>query len=225
MAKVNAPLLGFGASGQIGKTLVYGTWRGVPYARQHVIPSNPQSTEQGKTRTAWTFLNNVWRLAPTDFATPWTAAAAGQAMFNRNLFLQKNMKWLRPKGGAAKVSLDGLIMSPGAKAGLVAAPAYTVNAGAIVSVADEPSPLPSGWTVKHFTVAAIREQDPQSGILYDVLTDTTDAPSGGSTWTSQIAAVGDHDFAVASWFTYQRSTSALDLAYGPGVAVLETVTG
>ena len=225
MAKITAPLLSFGASGQIGKSQVYATWRGVPYARRHVVPANPKSTEQGKTRTAFTFLNNVWRLAPSDFNTPWTAYSSGKALFNRNAWLQKNLLWLRPKGSAAKTSLDGLIMSPGAKAGLVADPVWTVNAGAIEAVADAPSPLPSGWTVTHFTVAAIREQDPQSGTLYDILTDTTDAPSSGSTWTSTIPTTGDHDFAVAAWFTYQRSSSTLDLAYGPGVAVLKTVTG
>ncbi|MBA7530413.1 hypothetical protein ES705_22620 [subsurface metagenome] len=51
MAKLKAPLFSLGASGQIGKALVYFPWKGLNCVREHVIPSNPktalQTTQRG----------------------------------------------------------------------------------------------------------------------------------------------------------------------------------
>jgi hypothetical protein len=46
MAVLKAPLLSFGASGQIAKTVVYFPWKGLNVARKHVVPSNPKSVAQ-----------------------------------------------------------------------------------------------------------------------------------------------------------------------------------
>jgi len=56
VAKTKAPLFGFGASGQLGKALVFGTWKGIDVAREYVVPTNPkssgQSTQRGKMTSA-----------------------------------------------------------------------------------------------------------------------------------------------------------------------------
>jgi hypothetical protein len=64
MARTTAPLLGFNATGQIAKTMVYGTWRGVKYARRYVIPGNPQTAAQQTTRTTFATLREMWKLMP-----------------------------------------------------------------------------------------------------------------------------------------------------------------
>lgn len=46
MAKLKAPLLSLGASGQIGKALVFFPWKGLDVVRQHVVPANPQTALQ-----------------------------------------------------------------------------------------------------------------------------------------------------------------------------------
>jgi len=46
MAKLTAPLLSLTASGTIAKSVTYGTWKGIKYARQRVIPANPNSAGQ-----------------------------------------------------------------------------------------------------------------------------------------------------------------------------------
>ncbi len=46
MAKLKAPLFSLGASGQIGKALVYFGWKGLNVVREHVVPSNPKTTAQ-----------------------------------------------------------------------------------------------------------------------------------------------------------------------------------
>ena len=46
MAKLNAPLFSFNASGKLAKALVYFAWKGLDVVRSYVIPANPKSTAQ-----------------------------------------------------------------------------------------------------------------------------------------------------------------------------------
>jgi hypothetical protein len=47
MAKLKAPLLSLGASGAIGRSLVYFPWKGLDCVREYVVPANPDTTAQG----------------------------------------------------------------------------------------------------------------------------------------------------------------------------------
>ena len=46
MAKVKGPLFSMGATGAIGETLVYFSWKGLKVVRSYVTPANPQTTAQ-----------------------------------------------------------------------------------------------------------------------------------------------------------------------------------
>ncbi len=46
MAKLKAPLMSLGASGQLGKALVFFGWKGLNVVREHVVPSNPKTALQ-----------------------------------------------------------------------------------------------------------------------------------------------------------------------------------
>lgn len=46
MAKLKAPLLSLGASGAIGKTMVFFNWKGLDVVREYVVPSNPKTAGQ-----------------------------------------------------------------------------------------------------------------------------------------------------------------------------------
>jgi len=46
MAKLKAPLMSLGASGQLGKALVFFAWKGLNVVREFVTPSNPQTALQ-----------------------------------------------------------------------------------------------------------------------------------------------------------------------------------
>lgn len=50
MAKLKAPLLSLGASGQIAKTLVFFPWKGINAVREYVVPSNPKTASQTSQR-------------------------------------------------------------------------------------------------------------------------------------------------------------------------------
>jgi len=46
VAKLKAPLLSLGASGALGKTLVFFPWKGLDVAREYVVPANPKTAAQ-----------------------------------------------------------------------------------------------------------------------------------------------------------------------------------
>ena len=46
MAKLKAPLLSLGASGALGRSLVFFGWKGLDVVREYVIPANPRSDGQ-----------------------------------------------------------------------------------------------------------------------------------------------------------------------------------
>lgn len=52
MAKVSGPLMSMSASGQFAGSMVFGAWKGQPYVRQLVTPSNPKSAGQETARNA-----------------------------------------------------------------------------------------------------------------------------------------------------------------------------
>lgn len=46
MAKLKAPLMSLGATGALGKSLVFFGWKGLDVVREYVVPSNPQTSGQ-----------------------------------------------------------------------------------------------------------------------------------------------------------------------------------
>lgn len=216
MARLTAPLLSFEGSGQIAKTQVYSSWKGLPYARRYTVPANPRSTEQVKTRSVFTFLNFAWRIAPTDFVAPWSAAVQGRPLISRNLFIQQNLPALRDG-----TDLTGLVMSPGAKGGLASAITITPGTAQLTFAGTAPSPLPAGWTVVSLVGAAIKQQDPHLDTDYEI-TVVSDTSDPYSVVMSGLAATTA--YVAAGWWVYQRSASATDLAYSAAVGAEYTTT-
>lgn len=46
MAKLKAPLMSLGASGALGKALVFFPWKGLDVVREYVVPANPKTAGQ-----------------------------------------------------------------------------------------------------------------------------------------------------------------------------------
>jgi hypothetical protein len=85
VAKLKAPLLSLGASGAIGKSIVYFPWKGLDCVREYVVPVNPRSTKQVTQRNILKAAVvefhaagydeddiTAWRLFASTFATPRT---------------------------------------------------------------------------------------------------------------------------------------------------------
>jgi len=159
MAKVTGPLLSMSARGQIGKSQVYAKWKGVPYARQLVIPANPQSAEQTVTRSTFAWLNAAYRAFSGGSQQPWDLASVGRPRTARNAFIAANLPGMR-----SETDIENLVGSAGARGGPAPA-ASAIVTGALAGEVDfsiTPGPLPTGWTVTGAYCWAFIDQDPQA---------------------------------------------------------------
>lgn len=60
MAKLTGPLFSLAAKGKLANTLVYADWKGIDYARQYVIPSNPNTAAQQSQRSHFSTAVSQW---------------------------------------------------------------------------------------------------------------------------------------------------------------------
>lgn len=153
MAKTTGPLLSLDGSGTIAKTLTFSRWRGVKYARQRVIPENPQTTAQSLTRDAFSMLVEAWKLAPTLVVTPWDTNALGRPFTGRNGFIGENVRVLR-----GDATLADMIGSPGARGGLPPDSVIATPGVGQISVAFTNPAAPVDWVLVAAQAATIPDQ-------------------------------------------------------------------
>lgn len=204
MSRTTAPLLSFGASGQIGKTQVYASWKGRAYARRYVIPANPNSVSQQATRNPFKWLQNVYKYLPGNVVDGWELYAKNSQITSRNAFTKINLSAL-----IGETTLANFIFSPSASGGLIAAGITVTPAATQLTVAlDEPS-LPTGWTISQAYAAAIEAQNPTSGVLYTVTSAVDAATPFAPVITGLLAAT---NYVVGGWFQFTKPDGSF--AYG-----------
>lgn len=207
MAVLTGPLLSFSARKSIGKTLTYSNWKGIPYARQRVIPANPNTTAQQATRGTFAWLMHLWSYAPALVTDGWNAYADGQPMTGRNAFAKFNVSDLRDAS-----DLTNFVMSPAAKSGPVAAGAVFTPGDDQITVTITAPELPQGWTIASAIAAAIQQQDPQDGTLF------TWAAGEDDTSTYEVVLTGLESattYVCGAWFKFLRPDGSF--AYGPAL--------
>lgn len=167
MAKTTAPLLSFEAGGQIGKTQVYGKWRGIAYARRYTIPANPNSESQQATRGVFSWLNGTWKQLNPSVQATFTLFSKGRPFTNRNAYISKNLSGLRGTDADPADDLSAMIVSPGANAGLAAASLVTADGtGHVLHVTVNPPDVPTGWTIVKVHAIAFLQQDANASHTY-----------------------------------------------------------
>jgi hypothetical protein len=84
MARVQGPLHSDAASGTFNGTITYSTWKGRPYARTRVDPTNPKSAKQLGVRAMLAFIAPLWAALGAPAKASWDAlaAAASTSAFN-----------------------------------------------------------------------------------------------------------------------------------------------
>jgi len=124
MVKVTAPAMSMDARGSLGGTLTFSNWKGRPYVRQLVKPSNPKSAGQVATRAMMKFLGSVWaNIAALSQAT-WDTLAAADSISAFNAYIRDNMKrWTQndapaQETPAAESDLAGIASNDAATAGV-----------------------------------------------------------------------------------------------------------
>lgn len=210
MAKTSAPLMGFGAAGQLGKSIVFSSWRGVKYARRHVIPANPQTNSQTATRNVFSWLSAVWKRLDPSAQAAWTLFALGQQFTDRNAWVKSNLFNLRGTDGAPYSDLALMLASPGAKGGLAAGALHATDGGTHHAVATLTAPtLPTGWLIVAEHAIAIKQQDANTDVFYDsyYATDVT------TPYAASILTPAAGTYAVFAWFEYTKPDGSS--AYSP----------
>jgi hypothetical protein len=94
MVKVAGPMLSLDASGTLAGAMVFSKWKGRPYVRSHVVPSNPKSGAQVGVRAMFKFLSQKWGALTAGNKATWEATAEQLAISPFNAFLSKNQfRW------------------------------------------------------------------------------------------------------------------------------------
>lgn len=157
MAKLTGPLLSFGATGAIGKTLVASKWRGIPYARQYTVPANPQTAAQTQVRSTFALLREMWKLAPAQLQETWNAFAQGRPFTGMNKEVGENVRVLN-----GQPDMANYIASPGSGGGLAPLGFNAVTgsvAGTIDCTFTVPA-APSGWVLTKAVAIGFKDQAP-----------------------------------------------------------------
>lgn len=195
MAKTTGPILSLDGSGSIAKTVTFSRWRGIKYARQRVVPENPQTTEQSLTRDVFSFLVEAWKLAPPILVSPWETNALGRPLTGRNAFIGQNTRVLRTPS-----TLALMIGSPGARGGLPP-DSITATAGVgQITVAFTNPAAPTDWVLVAAQAATTKDQDPHAAFIGPwVAAEDTVAPLTSVVLTGLGAGTLRRVFAWLKW--------------------------
>lgn len=92
MTKVTGPLLSMEASGSIGGAMTFARWKGRPYVRMLVKPSNPKSDAQTTQRAMMRFLAQVWGTLGAPTHATWQELADAGKYSTFNAFVAANLQ-------------------------------------------------------------------------------------------------------------------------------------
>lgn len=214
MAKTTGGLLSLGSSGSVADTLTFAKWKGRPYVRQKVTPSNPNTTAQALTRSTFALGSNIWKTAPALLVAPWDSFATGQVLTGRNAFMSRFVKAIR-----GQATLDLMEFSPGSKGGLPLDSNIVTPGSNQLSCALTPPTPPTGWTVDGCVAACILNDDPATitdlaVVAGEDVSDPYTVVLGGLT-----ASV---EYQVGAWVRWLKPDGTV--AYGPSLLTQATPT-
>lgn len=94
MVRVQAPMMSLEASGSIAGALVFSKWKGRPYVRELVKPSNPRSGGQVGIRSMLRFLSQDWQNLSTVKKATWLDRANAKVISTFNAYVGYNVyRW------------------------------------------------------------------------------------------------------------------------------------
>jgi len=94
MVKVKAPMMSLSASGSLGGALVFSSWKGTPYVRTLVTPSNPRSAAQMGIRAMMKFLSQAWVDLTAPNQATWDEVALNDSISPFNAYVRYNLsRW------------------------------------------------------------------------------------------------------------------------------------
>lgn len=216
MAGVKGPLLSMRASGQIGKSQVYGSWRGVPYARVHVIPANPKTVAQMAQRNLFSNIIETFKRMGALARAPWDAFAVGRPLLGRNVIVQSNVAVLK-----GQADMSDWIGSPGTKGGLPGTVlALNVAVAGQVTATLTLGAAPTGW-VASSVIAVAQEQRAVDVIMTNPPTEAENAAPVAPGANAVVLATGAGTQVVTAWPKWTKPDGTF--AYGPSLTAVGVV--
>lgn len=99
MTKVTGPLLSMEATGSIGGAMTFARWKGRPYVRMLVKPSNPKSAAQTTQRAMMRYLSQRWATIGDSNQALWQDLADAGKFSTFNAFTRENLRrWTQGEG-------------------------------------------------------------------------------------------------------------------------------
>lgn len=145
MVKVAGPAMSLEASGQLAGILVFSKWKGRPYVRSLVRPSNPKSGGQVGVRSLFKFIAQNWAPIPSIQQASWETRADQKIVSPFNAYMGYNQS--RWRDFLAPTSLDpaGTILTPGVP-GAISTAAGVRSATLTIAITTEND----GWGIMAF---------------------------------------------------------------------------
>jgi hypothetical protein len=155
MAVLKAPLMSFSASGQIGKSVVFATWKGQKYARQYIIPTNPKTAAQIAQRNLFKWVHDWYKFAATDVTQAWVTFAKGKMITGANAWSSKNMTALHGASVITNIIYIPAVLGGPPNQGITITPGATQ-----LTILGVPPPVPTGWTIAEMIAVTCKQQIP-----------------------------------------------------------------
>ena len=144
MVRLYGPLMSLDASGTIADAVTFSKWKGRNYARQRVIPANPQSGPQTSNRAMLKFLSQEWAALSDVIKATWDIIAKATNISPFNAYVAYSQKrWHHFHGPSQEYPALDAAVTP-------AAPTTTVTAGVhqlTLSIADGAQLPDWGWMI------------------------------------------------------------------------------
>lgn len=192
MVKVQGPAFSLSASGTIADTLTFSTWKGRPYVRERVIPSNPKSGSQVGVRSMFAFLAQQWANLTSAEQATWQPLADQLVASPFNAFMSRNQKrwrnFLSP-GQSDPVGTTGTI-------GTVGTPTATAGVRQITVDYPIPTTIADNWGIIIFRALVTGFTTAFSNAVSVILANATGAHTFVDT-----PLVPDEYFYIAKFFT------------------------
>lgn len=118
MATTKAPLFGLGASGSLGKSIVFSTWRGRTYVRKLSIPANPRSGLQVGMRSVFKYTTQAFGALTANQKAAWDALAAPDNITQLNAQVRDSQSRARRNEGWRLGPSESAGTTPDAPTGL-----------------------------------------------------------------------------------------------------------
>ena len=101
MARIIYSALVSDISGQVGKNIVFASWKGQSYVREYTIPMNANTSSQQVLRGYFSSAVTAWHAETTGVHTAWTnyAKAHSLAESGYNLYVGQYVKFMNNSSG------------------------------------------------------------------------------------------------------------------------------